>query len=383
MYHLCESVHSAHPDNMIFHEDLTNIFSELIIQQGLAMRDRHAILAFNPSIVGSVVSARVMFVRAGEAPPKDWTFHTALDDKIPWRHMADGTLLIDIEKKIFLKFFDSKVDMRLARIHGKIIASWNEYMNSDNPKLNNYTYVNDPKHTARVYIFSGALRLEPDVDILNISHTCASKAMQIEKNWSMWPASDGRVGVSWMIAPHHVFFTSQISNLKTCGRTEDPVVTAAPPGVHLSLGTPAIELSRGVMMGVGHAKIKLDDIRDGEFALPAEPSYIHPKQNRRYRYFMFLYKFNQGDGRIVSISGFFIPWSGMASNIFFPCGLAWDERRYWINMTYGVGDATSHVITLTPRTIDEIFETRMDATIKAVHMQCDTPHNIDEKRRIY
>jgi len=342
-------------------QDITDGIISILRDRNIVTGDRrHIICVFNPSIAGGYTSARVIGVKPDASIDNQFTFKNPFQKNIPWGDMVDGTVIL--HGNSFLNFFPGKVDMRLMQFGSKIMVIFNEYVSTTNPIKPMYRFRNFPGAKTRVYIELSSL--DGDQIAEPIEHPCADHASSVEKNWSMWIARDNTLRISYSLSPRHVFFKPEPSSMERCSIIEDKTKFEFPEHVHISLGTPAVRYNDSTMLAVGHAKINIENIKEGEYTFPIENIQAHPNASRNYKYFMFFYKFDSSTGEVLAYSGFFIPWEGLPNRIFFPTGLA--GGPYEFSLAYGVDDARSKIIILRKDVIDSQFNNKLSTTIHTI-----------------
>jgi len=356
----------------LYIEDLTDIIVRILLINKVCLNNsNHTICVFNPSIAGEYTTARVIGLKPDAQVPPEFTFKNPFQSDIPWDQMVDGTIIL--KGNSFLNFFPNKVDMRLMKFGSKIMVIFNEYVLTKIPKMNIYKFENFPGARTRVYVELSTL--EGDHIAEPIQHPCADQAAPVEKNWSMWMGDGGSLMISYSLQPKHVFMEPDASAMHKCSLHTDDTEFEFPPGVHISLGTPALQYEGDTMLAVGHAKILLSKIAPGEYSFPVELALTHPDPKRDYKYFMFLYKFNRTTGKIIAYSGFFIPWNGEPHKIFFPTGLDYHDSDKFI-IAYGVDDSRSNLLFLDRGAIEDQFRNKITSpTVAALDVRHDPPRN--------
>jgi len=275
----------------------------------------------------------------------------------------------------FKVFENNLQDARLVRLHGRIFAYGQAWVDPEDavsknvveeagPHGNATVCLREKKECSAVVILlielevkNNGHRLPHEAHVKSVTMPCVSQPyvntirgdMSIEKNWCFFEAG-GKVWFEHFLHPHIVVSL----NCKKKYETPSPLEAIRKHfgcGMFLSPGGPLTPWKNGQLLGVGHVKYKWDCLN--LLRIP-KGIYKHPKDWGGFVYAMFFYVIeNKPPFRMMYYSNAFLPsYKGQHYALVFPMGCLRVEKKKWA-IPYGEGDDTPNVLFLSTQDIKD------------------------------
>jgi len=282
----------------------------------------------------------------------------------------DKTKDFVINKTNYVKL--NAVDSRLVHLQNDyFLLTYNKYIKNRNLKLKNITC-----EDGCFIIAARILKLENNGNLILYKENilCPNISNKIEKNWSFWTYSPGKLFFSYGISSkHNIYAASIFPETGDVGCFPIPIVEnigyygelekfynsffEEKNFLFISVSTPSILNNNGKLIGVGHVKYKNNaNMIQKTKGTPLEKFYNQTRNFKRhpvYDYLMFIYEFDKETAAITRITDMFLP-KNTDYILSFPSGLSYNSNNTIIS--YGDHDSLCKLLVIKNDFIESILK---------------------------